>query len=44
MTETASKWSERVREWKSSGKTAKEFAVGREFKASTLVYWNSMFW
>jgi|SRR6516225_7219816 hypothetical protein len=41
MTETASKWSERVREWKSSGKTAKEFAVGREFKASTLVYWAS---
>lgn len=41
MTETESKWSERVQEWKSSGKTAKEFAAGREFKASTLVYWAS---
>jgi hypothetical protein len=41
MTETQTKWSERVREWKSSGRTAKEFAEGRDFKASTLVYWAS---
>jgi hypothetical protein len=41
MTETETKWSERVREWKASGRTAKEFAEGREFKASTLVYWAS---
>jgi hypothetical protein len=41
MTETETKWSERVREWKASGKTAKEFAEGRDFKASTLVYWAS---
>ncbi len=41
MTGTEAKWSERVREWKSSGRTAKEFAEGREFKASTLVYWAS---
>ncbi len=41
MTETEAKWSERVREWKASGRTAKEFAEGREFKASTLVYWRS---
>jgi hypothetical protein len=41
MTETESKWTERVQEWKSSGKSAKEFAAGREFKASTLVYWAS---
>jgi|SRR5271163_3849004 len=41
MTETESKWSERVREWKASGKTAKEFAGGRDFKPSTLVYWAS---
>lgn len=41
MTETESKWSERVREWKASGQTAKQFAEGREFKASTLVYWAS---
>jgi hypothetical protein len=41
MTETQTKWVERVREWKASGRTAKEFAEGREFKASTLVYWAS---
>ena len=41
MTETESKWAERVREWKASGRTAKKFAEGREFKASTLVYWAS---
>jgi hypothetical protein len=38
MTETETKWTERVREWKASGQTAKEYAEGREFKASTLVY------
>ena len=41
MTETEAKWSERVREWKASGRTAKEFAKGQAFKASTLVYWAS---
>jgi len=41
MTETETKWSERVREWKASGRTAKGFAEGRDFKASTLVYWAS---
>jgi hypothetical protein len=41
MTDTESKWSERVREWKASGQTAKAFAEGRDFKASTLVYWAS---
>jgi hypothetical protein len=41
MTETETKWSERVREWKASGRSAKEYAEGREFKASTLVYWAS---
>jgi|SRR5579864_400001 len=41
MTETETKWSERVREWKASGKTAKQFVEGRDFKASTLVYWAS---
>jgi hypothetical protein len=39
MTETETKWSERVREWKASGQTAKAFALGREFKPSTLTYW-----
>jgi hypothetical protein len=41
MTATESKWAERVREWKASGQTAKAFAEGRDFKASTLVYWAS---
>jgi hypothetical protein len=41
MTETETKWSERVREWKASGRTAKEFADGSDFKPSTLVYWAS---
>jgi hypothetical protein len=41
MTETEKKWSERVREWKGGGLTAKQFCEGREFKASTLVYWAS---
>lgn len=41
MTDTETKWSERVREWRASGKTAEEFAEGRGFKGSTLRYWAS---
>jgi hypothetical protein len=41
MTDTEAKWAERVREWKASGQTAKEFAASRDFKPSTLVYWAS---
>jgi hypothetical protein len=40
-TSTAAKWSERVREWRASGKTAEEFASAFEFEASTLRYWAS---
>src|SRR6266545_4617279 len=36
MTKTDEKWVERVRQWKGSGKTAEEFAIGQPFKASTL--------
>jgi hypothetical protein len=39
MTETEAKWSERVREWRGSGKGAQEFAAGRSYKASTLRWW-----
>jgi hypothetical protein len=39
MTETETKWWERVKEWKASGQTAKAFAQGRDFKPSTLTYW-----
>ena len=41
MTETETKWADRVRDWKSSGKRAEEFATGRAFKASTLRFWAS---
>jgi hypothetical protein len=41
MTGTETKWAERVREWKASGRTARQFAEGRDFKASTLTYWAS---
>ena len=41
MTDTETKWSERVGEWRASGKTAEEFAEGRGFKGSTLRYWAS---
>jgi len=36
MTATDAKWTERIRQWKESGKTAEEFAVGQPFKPSTL--------
>jgi hypothetical protein len=41
MTETQTKWTERVRAWRASGRTAREFAAGQEFKPSTLTYWAS---
>lgn len=39
MTETETKWSERIQQWKESGKKAAEFAAGQPYKASTLVWW-----
>ena len=36
MTKTDAKWLERIRQWKESGRSAEEFAVGQPFKASTL--------
>jgi hypothetical protein len=41
MTGTEAKWSERVREWRASGKTAEDFASACDFEASTLRYWAS---
>jgi hypothetical protein len=41
VTETESKWAERVGQWRVSGKTAREFAAGQGFEASTLRYWAS---
>jgi hypothetical protein len=34
-------WQERVRAWRESGKSAREFAQGQAFAASTLRYWSS---
>lgn len=39
MTATEAKWSERIREWKQSGKPLHEFAVGQPYKASSLGWW-----
>jgi len=41
MTETESKWTERVREWRAGGLSAPEYAQGRGFEASTLRWWAS---
>jgi hypothetical protein len=41
MTETETKWSERVRDWRAGGKSAEEFSEGQGFKASTLRFWAS---
>ena len=41
MTETETKWAERVRRWRASGKAAPEFARGQGFEPSTLRYWAS---
>lgn len=41
MTTTEAKWTDRVREWRASGKSAEAFAEGRQFEASTLRYWAS---
>jgi hypothetical protein len=36
MTKTEEKWSERIRHWQDSGKTAEEFTAEQPYKASTL--------
>jgi hypothetical protein len=41
MTETEARWAQRVRAWKASGATAREFAQGQGFKATTLRWWSS---
>lgn len=41
MTQTETKWEERVRGWRESGRTAESFAEGQGFEASTLRYWAS---
>jgi len=41
MTDTETKWSNRVQEWRASGKTPEEFAEGKGFEPSTLRFWAS---
>jgi len=41
MTSTESKWAERVRDWKASGCSAPEYAMGRGFAPATLLWWSS---
>jgi transposase-like protein len=41
MTETESKWTERVRQWRESGQTASDFSQGKGFEPSTLRFWAS---
>jgi len=41
MTKTEQKWLARVQDWRSSGQTAPEFCIGKEFKAGGLRYWAS---
>jgi hypothetical protein len=41
MTETQSKWAERVKAWKASGDTAPVFCDGKGFTPGGLRYWAS---
>jgi hypothetical protein len=41
MTETEAKWAERVGQWKSSGRSADDYAKGQGFEGSTLRLWSS---
>lgn len=36
--ETEATWSERIEEWRRSGKTAPEFAAGKPYTSSTLIW------
>lgn len=41
MTTTEQKWIERVRVWRESGLSAREFSTGRDFAVSSLRQWSS---
>jgi hypothetical protein len=36
----AATWAKRVAEWRASGKTAREFCEGRDYKPTTLQWWS----
>jgi transposase len=37
----ASEWATRIAAWRASGKTAKDFCKGGEYKAERLLWWSS---
>lgn len=39
----ASEWAKRVKEWRASGRSPREFCEGREFSAKALQWWWSRF-
>ena len=39
MTGTESKWMGRVRDWKRSGQSAKEFSESQPYQPSSLIWW-----
>ena len=41
MSETATKWRQRVADWRASGETADIYSTGRGFTAGTLRWWAS---
>jgi hypothetical protein len=41
MSDTATKWRQRVARWRASGETAEMYSTGRGFTASTLYSWAS---
>lgn len=43
MKTSAAQWSERVRAWEASGRSAEEFARGKQFSGKTLRWWRGEF-
>jgi undecaprenyl pyrophosphate synthase len=41
MSDTATKWRQRVAGWRASGETAERYSTGRGFTAGTLRWWAS---
>lgn len=39
----ASEWAKRVKQWRASGRSSREFCEGLEFSAKSLQWWSSRF-
>ena len=37
----AAEWSVRVKQWRASGRSAREYCRGKDFTAATLLWWSS---